>query len=99
MAKKGNRYGQFNVRDVRNELGRNEMLPPLPSQLKKLPIVGGIGGLPGVEGARKPTRLAPLDSRPILPTGGSSLPPLAPTRPTANGLSGITRMGQMPPVR
>lgn len=100
VAKKGNRYSQFNVSDVRNELDRNEMLPPLPSQLKKLPMGGGFGALPGVDGGRKPNRLAPLDSALLPSLSGGRLPPLPAPRLSSSGMPAMApRMGQMPAVR
>lgn len=86
MNKKKNRYQSFNVNDVRNELKNNEYLPPLPSQVRRLPVLGGAtdavtgnrggGRLPGM-------RLAPLESGG--PLGAGRLPPLGSLPPLQAG--------------
>jgi len=92
--KKKNRYQSFNVNEVRNELDRNEYLPPLPSQLRKLPMPGAPGlpmpgGLNAGAGGRLPARLAPLGElggNRLPPLGSANLPPLQPGVRAAPGL-------------
>lgn len=65
-AQKRHKFDTFNVSDVRKELAKNDLLPSLPSNMKKLPQMGGIN-------AMKPLRLAPLEAQP----GPSRLPPIS----------------------
>jgi len=96
-AKKRQKYDTFNVNAVRQELEQNSMLPPLPSQLKRLPA-GYDGGLgPGPKRPLQGMRLAPLN-----PMGG---PPALPSLPPILGPPGPSvgmpppRMGGMPAMR
>ena len=64
-AQKRTKYDTFSVGDVRAELAKNDMLPSLPSNMKKLPQMGGLS-------AMRPTRLAPINA-----SGPSRLPPIS----------------------